>query len=74
MTNLARNEDPRSFGRWLSQRRRDLDWTQADLGRRVGCTAAMVRKIEADERKPSLQLAELLATTLGLPVRRISLL
>lgn len=67
MTNLARDEEPRSFGRWLSQRRRDLDLTQARLGRRVGCTAAMIRKIEADERKPSLQLAELLATTLGIP-------
>ncbi len=33
----------------------------------MGCTAATIRKIEADERKPSWQLAGLLATALGVP-------
>lgn len=56
-----------SFGDWLRQRRKTLDWTQAVLAQRVGCTAATIRKIEADERKPSWQLAELLATVLGVP-------
>ncbi|UCG25637.1 MAG: helix-turn-helix transcriptional regulator, partial [Chloroflexota bacterium] len=40
---------------------------QAELAQRAGCSAAMIRKIEADERKPSLQLAELLAQQLQIP-------
>lgn len=56
-----------SFGYWLRRRRKALDWTQADLARRVNCAAATIRKIEADERKPSRQLAELLATQLNVP-------
>ena len=60
-------EKPHSFGDWLRRRRRALDWTQAELARRVNCTAATIRKIEADERKPSRQLAELLFAQLGVP-------
>lgn len=58
-------EEVNSFGDWLRQRRKQLDWTQAALAQRLNCTAATIRKIEADERKPSWQLAELLATVLG---------
>jgi predicted ATPase/transcriptional regulator with XRE-family HTH domain len=53
-----------SFGRWLRQRRRALDLTQDDLARQVGCSVFTVRKIEADERRPSRQLAERLADKL----------
>src|SRR5664280_3637158 len=53
-----------SFGTWLKHRRRELDLTQAELARRAGCSKAAVRKIEAGERKPSLQLAGLLAREL----------
>jgi predicted ATPase/DNA-binding XRE family transcriptional regulator len=56
-----------SFGDWLRRRRKALDWTQAELARRVNCTAATIRKIEADERKPSRQLAELLLAQLQVP-------
>ncbi len=55
---------PVSFGYWLRRRRKALDLTQAELGRRSGCSAAAVRKIEADERRPSLELAGLLADAL----------
>ena len=53
-----------SFGTWLKHRRRELDLTQAELARRAGCSKAAIRKIEADERKPSQQLAGLLAREL----------
>ncbi|MEJ5224769.1 MAG: tetratricopeptide repeat protein, partial [Anaerolineales bacterium] len=36
-------------------------------GKRAGASAAMIRKIEADERKPSRELAELLARALQIP-------
>jgi transcriptional regulator with XRE-family HTH domain len=59
--------DEVSFGAWLQRRRRALDLTQADLGRRVGIAAATIRKIEADERRPSTQVAERLADALAIP-------
>lgn len=67
MNPLPRVEESNSFGYWLRRRRKALDWTQADLARRVNCAAATIRKIEADERKPSRQLAELIATQLQVP-------
>ncbi len=59
-------DDLGSFGTWLRHRRRELDLTQAELAQRVGCSEAAIRKIEADERKPSQQLTELLAKELGI--------
>jgi len=55
---------PATFGAWIKSRRKQLDLTQSKLGKRAGCSEAAVRKIEADERKPSRQLAELLAQAL----------
>lgn len=56
-----------SFGYWVRRRRKALDLTQAELGRRVSVSEAMIRKIEADERRPSRELAELLADQLAVP-------
>jgi predicted ATPase/DNA-binding XRE family transcriptional regulator len=53
-----------SFGRWLRARRRALDLTQDDLARQVGCAIITIQKLEADERRPSRQLAERLVDTL----------
>jgi predicted ATPase/class 3 adenylate cyclase/DNA-binding XRE family transcriptional regulator len=50
-----------SFGAWLKRRRKALDLTQADLARLVGCAVVSIRKIEADEQRPSRQTAERLA-------------
>ena len=55
---------PATFGAWVRLRRRQLDLTQAELGKRAGCSEAAIRKIEADERQPSRQLAQLLAGAL----------
>lgn len=54
-------ELPPSFGLWLKERRKQLDLTQADLANCAGCSVMTIRKIEADERRPSRQIAELLA-------------
>jgi predicted ATPase/transcriptional regulator with XRE-family HTH domain len=56
-----------SLGGWLQQRRKALDLTQEALAQRVGCSVATIRKIEADERRPSRQIAELLAQALDIP-------
>ena len=56
-----------SFGYWLRRRRKALDLTQEALAERVSCSGFSVRKIEADERRPSRHLAERLATALAIP-------
>ena len=55
-----------SFGQWLKQRRKALDLTQQELAQRVGCAAITIQKIEANERRPSKQIAALLAEHLGI--------
>ncbi|MCC7362221.1 MAG: tetratricopeptide repeat protein [Anaerolineales bacterium] len=55
-----------SFGYWVRRRRKRLDLTQEALARLVGCAAVTIKKIEADERRPSRQVAERLADTLRL--------
>ncbi len=58
---------PVYFGEWVKLRRKALDLTQADLAQRSGCSTFTVRKIESGERRPSKQLAELLAISLEIP-------
>src|SRR5215216_3374201 len=55
-------------GQLVRIRRRALGLTQDELARRVGCAAITVRKIEADDIRPSQQIAERLALALGVPV------
>jgi predicted ATPase/DNA-binding XRE family transcriptional regulator len=50
-----------SFGRLIRSRRRALDMTQKDLAQKVGYSVITIRKVEANERRPSRQLAEALA-------------
>jgi len=56
-----------SFGHWLRRRRKALDLTREGLADRVGCSAATIRKIEAEERRPSGQIAALLAEIFSIP-------
>lgn len=55
-----------SFGYWVRRQRKALDLTQEELALRVGCAVVTLRKIEADERHPSRQMAERLAACLEL--------
>lgn len=64
---MVRSSTFTSFGSWVRARRRQLDLTQAGLGKNASCSEATIRKIEADERKPSAQLADLLARALAIP-------
>ena len=56
-----------SFGDWLKRKRKSLDLTQAELAKAVGCSTAAVRKIEAEERRPSVQIAERLSQIFRIP-------
>ena len=55
------NERSNSFGYWLRRRRKALDLTQAALALKVCCSPAAIKKIEAEERRPSRALALRLA-------------
>lgn len=57
-----------SFGAYVRQRRREMDLTQEELARRVGCAAITLRKIEADDLRASVQIAERLAMALAIPL------
>jgi predicted ATPase/class 3 adenylate cyclase len=60
-------EHTASFGYWLKRRRKARDLTQAALAQLVGCAVVTIRKIEADEFRPSVQIAEKLAECLAIP-------
>ena len=60
-------DPPLSIGDWLQRRRKALGLTREQLAQRVGYSVSSLRKIEAGERRPSSQVAELLANGLELP-------
>jgi predicted ATPase/transcriptional regulator with XRE-family HTH domain len=60
-------DPPVYFGEWLKRRRKALDLTQAELAERAGYSVPAIRKIESGERRPSKQLASLLASSLEIP-------
>ncbi len=55
-----------SFGAWLRRRRKALDLTQEALALRVGYSVSAIRKLEADEYRPSREIAEHLADALAI--------
>ena len=60
-------ESPITFGEWLRQSRGELGLTRKEFARRVGCSVSTLRKIEDGQRRPSGQIAELVAHTLDIP-------
>lgn len=56
-----------TFGQVVRERRNVCGLTQPELARRVGCAAIVIRKIEADALRPSVQMAELIALALNIP-------
>ncbi len=55
------------FGAWLRQQRTDLKLTREQFADQVSCSVALLRKIEDGERRPSTQIAELIAHILNIP-------
>lgn len=58
---------PPYFGEWIKHRRQELDLTQEQLANNASCSVFAIRKIEMGERRPSRQLAGLLAAALEIP-------
>ena len=48
-----------SFGEWLKRRRKAAGLTQEQLAEQVSCSTSALKKIEAEERRPSAPIIEL---------------
>jgi predicted ATPase/DNA-binding XRE family transcriptional regulator len=56
-----------SFGEWLKRQRKAAGLTQEQLAAQVNCSTITLRKIEAEERRPSEQIAARLAEIFNIP-------
>ena len=56
-----------SFGEWLRRRRKALDLTQEQLAQKINCSTSALRKLEAEERRPSEQIVQQLAGVFKIP-------
>src|SRR3712207_5001880 len=59
--------DTLSFGPWLQRRRQALHLTRDQLAQLARCSGDMIKKIETDLRRPSADVARLLASAVQLP-------
>ncbi len=50
-----------TFGEWLQRERKRLRLTQAQLAEQIGCSTIALRKLEAEERRPSSSIIDRLA-------------
>jgi len=56
-----------SFGEWLRRQRKAAGLTQEQLALQISCSTSALKKIEAEERRPSPQIAERLAEIFNIP-------
>ena len=56
-----------TFGRWLKQTRQQRGIGPRQFAELIGCSTITLLKIEAGERRPSRQIAELMAEQLNIP-------
>ncbi len=56
-----------TFGGWLKQRRKELGITQEEFADSIDCALTTLQKIEGGGRRPSVQIAQLLADLLNIP-------
>jgi predicted ATPase/DNA-binding XRE family transcriptional regulator len=56
-----------SFGEWLKRQRGAKGWTQRQLAQKLNCSFSALRKMEAEERHPSVQVVERLIEIFQIP-------
>jgi predicted ATPase/DNA-binding XRE family transcriptional regulator len=61
-----------SFGEWLKRRRKGMGLTQRQLAARINCSTVMLKKIEAEQRRASVQMVERLAEIFNIPQNELS--
>jgi predicted ATPase/DNA-binding XRE family transcriptional regulator len=57
-----------SFGDWLKRQRKAVGWTQDQLALQISCSTSALKKLEAEERRPSAQIVERLAEIFDIPL------
>jgi predicted ATPase/transcriptional regulator with XRE-family HTH domain len=70
MASISNVEQHVSFGEWLRRRRAEFGLTQAELARELGCAPITLRKVEAEERRPSPELAQRMVEILRVPAEQ----
>lgn len=74
MATAKRNQGSKlgiTLGANISERRKKLGWTQAELAERIGVDTETVSRFERGSNLPSLQRLEKIADTLKLPLYRL---
>ncbi len=66
-TVLSPTDAEPTFGAWLRKQRRSVDLSQGELAGRIGCARVTIQKLEAEDLRPSKQLAEAIAQYFGIP-------
>lgn len=61
-----------SFGDWLKRRRKAAGLTQEQLALQISCSTSALKKIEAEERRPSAQIVERLAGIFNIPPNELT--
>jgi predicted ATPase/transcriptional regulator with XRE-family HTH domain len=56
-----------SFGEWLKRQRKAAGLTQEQLALQINCSTSALRKFEAEERHPSVQVSERLIAIFKIP-------
>lgn len=64
--------DADSFGQWLRSQRLSMGMRQKDFARQVYCAPITLRKIEADQLRPSFDLARIIVEQFRLPPQEAS--
>lgn len=56
-----------SFGEWLKRQRSSRGLTQKQLAQQIGCATITLRKIESEDRHPSVQIVERVSEIFHIP-------
>jgi predicted ATPase/DNA-binding XRE family transcriptional regulator len=67
----GRMDEEQSFGDWLRNERKKRDISQQELAERIEVSYETVRKIEKGNRRPSKQVAELIAREFSVPIEQL---
>ncbi|HET9908248.1 MAG TPA: helix-turn-helix domain-containing protein [Anaerolineales bacterium] len=59
-----------SFGEWLKRQRGANGWTQKQLAQQMNCSVSALRKMEAEERRPSVQVMDRMAEIFHIPLNK----
>ena len=58
------------FGEWLKRQRGAQGWTQRQLAQKLNCSTSTLRKMEAEARRPSVQVIDRMAEIFNIPQNR----